>query len=163
MRPKPIVAKQDQESVWDYPRPPGIEQSDDSIEIHFKGVLIASTQRAIRILETSHPPTYYLPPEDIQMQYLQTASGSSLCEWKGKAAYFDLELAGITISHVAWSYQNPTARFQAITNFLAFYPSKVDCYLNGEHVQAQASGFYGGWITNKIVGPFKGEPGTRFW
>jgi uncharacterized protein (DUF427 family) len=117
----------------------------------------------MRVLETSHPPTYYIPPDDVVMDFLQPVGGKTICEWKGQASYLDLVNEGETIPQVAWVYHHPTPAFQAIQGFIAFYPAKVECYLDDERVQAQASGFYGGWITSDIVGPFKGEPGTNFW
>lgn len=163
MRPEPVRPENGQESVWDYPRPPRLEPSTRSIEVRFEGELIAETQRAFRVTETSHPPSYYLPEEDIRMNFLRSATGSSLCEWKGQATYFDLNISGSQILQVAWTYLNPSVNFQPIAGYLAFYPNKVACFIEGERVQAQAGGFYGGWITSDIVGPFKGEPGTRSW
>ena len=153
-----------QESVWDYPRPPRLEESPKHIQIIFNGVTIVDTHSSQRVLETSHPPVYYIPPQDIQMQYLAIAPQSSFCEWKGMATYYTLTVEDKQAANVAWSYPNPTPAFAAIKDYIAFYPQMMDaCYVNGEKVQPQPGGFYGGWITSDIVGPFKGEPGTWGW
>ena len=163
-RPIPIKPQPGQESVWDYPRPPRLEQSNKRIQIIFNGVTIADTNRAYRVLETSHPPVYYLPPEDIEMQYLVKGNGRSLCEWKGQAGYYSLSVNGKDAINVGWYYANPTAAFAAIKNHVAFYPAPMDiCLVDGETVTPQPGRFYGGWITKDIVGPFKGEPGTMGW
>ncbi|MGB1250002.1 MAG: DUF427 domain-containing protein [Candidatus Promineifilaceae bacterium] len=164
MKPQPITPSEGQESVWDYPRPPQIELTDKHIQIVFNGVVIADTHRAYRTLETSHPPSYYIPPEDIKTDYLQRANGGSLCEWKGQATYYTVAVKGKRAVKVAWTYHNPTGHFEAIRDYLAFYVCPMDsCYLNGEKVEPQPGHFYGGWITKDIVGPFKGEPGSWYW
>ncbi len=152
-----------QEWVWDYPRPPRLERSMREIVVVF-GEEVARSTRAWRILETSHPPVYYLPQEDVRMEFLVRASGTTYCEWKGSATYYDL-LAGARVAkRAAWTYLNPSRAYAAIANHLAFYPGRVDaCYIDGERVQAQSGDFYGGWITAEIVGPFKGPPGTAGW
>ena len=153
-----------QESVWDYPRPPRVEDTSKYIQVVFNGVVIAETRRAVRVLETSHPPVYYIPPQDIKMEHLRPASRSSYCEWKGRAAYYTLSVGEKQAENAAWYYPDPTPGLEAIEGHLAFYPHLMDaCYVDGERVQAQAGGFYGGWITSDIVGPFKGEPGTWGW
>lgn len=153
-----------QESVWDYPRPPRVEETDRHIQIVFNGVVIADTRRAWRVLETSHPPVYYLPPDDVQRQYLIRTSGSSYCEWKGSAGYYTLTVEDRSVPNAAWFYPNPTPAFAVIRDYIAFYPGKMDrCTVDGEVVQAQSGDFYGGWITKEIVGPFKGGPGTTGW
>jgi uncharacterized protein (DUF427 family) len=164
MRPTPIKPASGQESVWDYPRPPRLEPVRKRIHIVSGGAMLADTTRAYRVLETSHPPSYYLPPEDIRMDRLSSASGSSVCEWKGTARYWALN--GLEF---AWSYPEPSRSFEAIKNFLAFYASRVvtqdgdGCFVDGERVTPQPGGFYGGWITSDIVGPFKGGPGSAGW
>lgn len=161
---KRIEPGPDQESVWDYPRPPKLEAVDKQIAVVFNDTTIADSSRAMRVLETSHPPVYYLPPEDIQMEYLHRESGSSYCEWKGSAHYYSVSVGDRTSSQAAWSYANPTPLFEAIKNYIAFYPHKMDaCYVDNEKAKAQEGSFYGGWITNDIVGPFKGGPGTMGW
>ena len=154
-----------QESVWDYPRPPRIEAFDGTIQIYALGELIAQTRKAFRILETSHPPTYYLPPEDIRMDWMVAhARQSSFCEWKGAAHYYDLQIGDNQIEKLAWAYAQPTGIYSDLKDHLAFYAHKTDkCLVNGEVVTPQPGNFYGGWITPNIVGPFKGGPGSWGW
>jgi uncharacterized protein (DUF427 family) len=153
-----------QESVWDYPRPPRLEASSARVRVVFNDVVIADTERAQRVLETSHPPVYYLPPEDIRTEYLRQTEQRTFCEFKGQAHYYTVEVDGKRAENAAWFYPNPTARFASITDYVAFYPSRMGaCYVDDELVQAQAGDFYGGWITAAIVGPFKGGPGTWGW
>jgi uncharacterized protein (DUF427 family) len=164
MRPQPHKPGPGQESVWDYPRPPRLEATNKQIQIIFNGIMIANTHRAYRILETSHPPVYYIPPEDIKTEYLQPDSGNSLCEWKGLANYYSLTVGDKQVRKAAWYYPNPTPSFAAIKNYVAFYAGPMDaCMVDGEKVTPQPGRFYGGWITSDIVGPFKGEPGTTGW
>lgn len=165
MRPRRIPPGPDQESVWDYPRPPRIEPVPETIQIYALGELIAETKAAYRILETSHPPSYYLPPTDIRMDWMRKlGGGGSFCEYKGRAHYYDLEIAGQRISKLAWAYAAPSRSYAALTDHLAFYAHKTDrCLVGGELVSPQPGNFYGGWITSKVVGPFKGEPGTWGW
>ena len=153
-----------QESVWDYPRPAITEPTSSDLRVEFAGQTIAETRSAVRTLETSHPPTYYFPPQDVDSTVLKSNPQRSLCEWKGQARYFDIEIKSQRSAVACWSYTHPTDAFLSIKGFFAFYPPRVDaCFVNGERVQAQAGGFYGGWVTSDIVGPFKGEPGTRNW
>jgi uncharacterized protein (DUF427 family) len=153
-----------QESVWDYPRPPALEPCSRRIRVIFNGVTLADTRQAQRLLETSHPPVYYIPPSDIRRAYLTPTPKASFCEWKGVASYYSLTVGDRSSENAAWTYLEPTPRFAAIQGYLAFYPSRVDaCWVDNERVQAQAGDFYGGWITSEIVGPFKGEPGTWGW
>lgn len=153
-----------QESVWDYPRPPRLEASTKHIQVVFNGVMIADTHRSQRVLETSHPPVYYIPPEDIQFQYFTRTTRSSFCEWKGQAAYYTITVGDRTAEDAAWFYPNPTPGFTGIKDYVAVYPSRMEaCYVNGEKVTAQPGDFYGGWVTSDIVGPFKGGVGTWGW
>jgi uncharacterized protein (DUF427 family) len=153
-----------QESVWDYPRPPRLEPSSKHVKILFNDVVIAETGSAQRVLETSHPPSYYIPPEDIQLRYFSQTARSTFCEWKGQAAYYTICVGDQRAENVAWFYPNPTAGFAAIKNYVAFYPSRMQaCYVDDELVQAQPGDFYGGWITKDIVGPFKGSAGSWGW
>jgi uncharacterized protein (DUF427 family) len=146
-----------QESVWDYPRPPRLEDSPKHIEVIFNGVVIADSYRTKRILETSHPPVYYIPPEDIKMEYLEPIQRTTYCEWKGAAAYYTVKVAEQTTTGAAWYYPEPTPEYSGIKNYVAFYPSRMEtCLVDGEKVQPQGGDFYGGWITKDIVGPFKG-------
>ncbi|MGB7415607.1 MAG: DUF427 domain-containing protein [Thermosynechococcaceae cyanobacterium] len=153
-----------QESVWDYPRPPRLEASDKHIQVNFNSVIIADTRRAQRVLETSHPPVYYIPLEDMLQQYLQQTSRSTFCEWKGSASYYTITVGDRKAENAAWFYPSPTAAFADIQDYVAVYPSRMDaCYVDGETVQSQPGDFYGGWITKDIVGPFKGGMGTWGW
>ena len=164
MPPQRISPKPGQESVWDYPRPPRLEDTNKHIQIIFNGVTIADTHNAKRVLETSHPPVYYIPPADIKMEYLVPENRSSFCEWKGIAGYYTLIVGDKQAPNVAWFYPEPTEAFESIKDYIAFYAAPMDaCYVDGEKVQPQPGGFYGGWITSDIVGPFKGEPGTWGW
>ena len=152
------------ESVWDYPRPPRLERTDRQIKVRFNGVIIADTRAAWRVLETSHPPVYYLPPADLKLEHLERSLRSSFCEWKGRARYVDVRVGERVAAAAGWCYPDPTGAFQAIRDYVAFYPGAMDrCTVDGETVLPQPGGFYGGWITSDIVGPFKGEPGTEFW
>jgi len=154
------------ESVWDYPRPPRLELSPRLIEVTLGGVVIASTSRAHRVLETSHPPVYYIPREDILGGVLELVrGGGSLCEWKGTASYLDVIAPdGTRVPRGAWTYEHPSVAFEAIADAVAFYPALMDrCTVDGELVQPQPGGFYGGWVTDDLVGPFKGAPGTLGW
>jgi uncharacterized protein (DUF427 family) len=164
MRTKRIPPGPGQESVWDYPRPPSVEAVPERIRVVFNGQVIADTYRAWRVLETSHPPVYYIPPEDIHMEYIQDAQGSSFCEWKGRARYHDVVVGEARAEKAAWSYPQPQPGFEAIRAHLAFYAGPMDeCTVDGERVTPQPGGFYGGWITSRITGPFKGQPGSWGW
>ena len=162
--PTPIQPEPGQESVWNYPRPPRLEPVKKRIQIIFNSVTIADTYRAMRVLETSHPPTYYLPPEDIQQQHLIPSSRTTFCEWKGRGSYYSVQVGEKTAIDVAWYYSAPTPDFQIMQNYVAFYAAPMDvCYVDEEKVTPQPGQFYGGWITSDIVGPFKGEPGSWGW
>lgn len=163
--PAPFPITKDQESVWDYPRPPALEPVTGELTITHAGHVIAHTTRAYRVLETSHPPVYYFPPEDCHAAHvIASRSGSSFCEWKGDATYMDVKVNGETFERVGWRYSTPTPRFEAIRGYIAFYAAPFDtCTVRGEQVTPQPGGFYGGWITSKIIGPFKGTPGSWGW
>ena len=145
-----------QESVWDYPRPPRVEKTARHVHVVFDGEVIADTRRASRVLETSHPPVYYIPPEDIRIEYLTETGRRTWCEWKGQAGYYSLSVEGEQVNNAAWFYPDPTPGYEAIRGHVA-------CYVDGERVQAQPGDFHGGWITSDIVGPFKGGLGTAGW
>lgn len=163
-RPKPIPPKAGQESVWDYPRPPRLEPVSKSIEVWFAGVLIARTTKAFRVLETTHPPVYYIPPEDIAMEFLRPVEKRTGCEWKGLGSYYDVVVGDQMAAEAAWYYAQPTKAFEAIKNYPAFYAHKMDrCLVDGIDVEPQPGNFYGGWITPDIVGPFKGIEGSWGW
>ena len=150
-----------QESVWDYPRPPEIAATASEVVVRDGTRPVAQTRAALRVLETASPPTYYLPLTDIVSDALVEIPGSSTCEWKGRAYY--CALAWRPEVPVAWGYRKPRADFAALQDHLAFYPGRVACFVDAERVRAQAGGFYGGWITAQVVGPFKGDPGTGHW
>jgi uncharacterized protein (DUF427 family) len=164
MTPHRITPGPGQESVWDYPRPPRLEDTSKHVQIVYNGIVVADSRRAKRVLETSHPPVYYLPPDDVKMEFLTRTDSATFCEWKGLAAYSTLRVGDRQAIDAAWFYPDPTPAFAALKDFIAFYPSKMDaCYVDDEQVQAQPGDFYGGWITHDIVGPFKGDPGTGAW
>lgn len=153
-----------QESVWDYPRPPALEAVTSRLRVVVAGVTIADTTNGLRVLETSQPPAYYLPPADIDLAYLFPSLSRTFCEWKGLAGYWTIRVGTDERPDAAWSYPSPTARFEALRDHLAFYPQRVDaCFVDDEQVRANEGGFYGGWITSKVVGPFKGGTGTAYW
>lgn len=150
--------------MWDYPRPPRIEPLSRRVRVTFNGVTVADSSKTLRVLETSHPPVYYVPKADIRMDLLTRTQTETYCEWKGSATYWTLTVAERTSPDAAWSYERPIDGFESIQGHLAFYATRVDaCFVADEQVQAQAGGFYGGWVTSEIVGPFKGAPETRGW
>jgi uncharacterized protein (DUF427 family) len=164
MRPQRIEPGPGQESVWDYPRPPRIEPTDEHVVVRHGGVVVADTRRAHRVLETSQPPSYYLPAEDVDTDLLVPVSRQTFCEWKGVASYFDVVAGPVVAPAAAWTYRSPTDAFAALADHIAFYPQLLDeCLVDGERVQPNEGGFYGGWVTSRVVGPFKGAPGTRHW
>jgi len=153
-----------QESAWDYPRPPRLESIDRHLRVVFNGVTVADTRRGWRVLETSHPPVYYFPPDDVAREHLRDAAGSSFCEWKGSARYYDVVGGDRTAPRAAWYYPDPTAGFAALRGAVAFYCAPMDaCWVDEERAEPQPGGFYGGWVTSGVVGPFKGAPGTWGW
>ncbi len=158
----PSSARPTPESVWDYPRPPRIEANALSLQVEHGGEVLAKTSAGYRILETSHPPTYYLPPQSVDWNRLVPSRTRTLCEWKGQARYWSLRTPEGLIPDVCWAYPEP--RDPRIRDHVSFYAGKVDaCFVDGEQVQAQEGSFYGGWINSWIKGPFKGGPGTRGW
>ncbi|MFK7931644.1 MAG: DUF427 domain-containing protein [Myxococcota bacterium] len=164
-RPRPLPAGPGQESVWDYPRPPRIEATSRRLQIRFAGRWIADTRRGLRVLETSHPPTYYLPIEDFIDGSLQPVPGrKSFCEWKGQATYLNIVIGSATAHGAAWTYPKPTPGSGMKPGFVAVYAAEMhECRVDGERVTPQPGGFYGGWITSHVVGPFKGTPGSMGW
>ncbi len=166
-RPAPETPGPGQESVWDYPRPPALDHSTETVGIVLGGCTIATTTRSLRVLETSHPPTYYVPLADFVDGSVRPTEGASFCEWKGVAAYFDLvggEAGDVVAPRAAWTYPEPTPGFRDLVGTVAVMPGAVErCVVDGEVVQPQPGDFYGGWITARVVGPFKGVPGSRFW
>ncbi|WP_432181932.1 DUF427 domain-containing protein [Streptomyces sp. NBC_00063] len=152
------------ESVWDYPRPPAVQEDDRRVTVECWGERVADTGRAVRVLETSHPPVFYIPAADVRTDLLRIDSRRTLCEWKGAAVYWDIVLDGRVRARAAWSYPQPHALYDILRERFAFYPSRVDsCTVAGEAVRAQEGDFYGGWITREVQGPFKGGPGTGCW
>ena len=163
-RPVPIVPGPGQESVWDYPRPPRVEPVPERIRVVVGERTLADTTKAFRVLETAGAPVYYLPPGDVDLSKLVATDRSTICEWKGKAAYFDYQDGNRSIPAVAWSYPNPKPGFEAIAGHIAFYAGRVDeAWVGDEQATPQPGGFYGGWVTSRIVGPIKGEPGSLGW
>jgi uncharacterized protein (DUF427 family) len=162
--PKPIRPGPGQESVWDYPRPPRVEPSRRRVRVEMGGTVVAESSRAMRVLETAGAPVWYLPPDDVRTDLLVPAEGRTFCEWKGAATYFDLRVGDRVAHRAAWSYPDPSPGYEAIRGHVAFYAGRVGAaFVDGERVTPQPGGFYGGWITSDVVGPFKGEPGTEGW
>ena len=153
-----------QESVWDYPRPPRIEPVPLPLRVEFAGVTVAATVRGLRVCETSGAPAYYFPPEDVKRVFLRPMTHTTRCEWKGAAAYWTLSVRGRESQAAAWCYPAPLDGYEAIAGWFAFHAERADaCYVGDERAVPQPGGYYGGWITSGIVGPFKGDPGTERW
>ncbi|MEO1073689.1 MAG: DUF427 domain-containing protein [Pseudomonadota bacterium] len=164
MRPIPDRPARGQESAWDFPRPAIAEPTSLPLQVKFGGALIAETIRGVRTLETSHPPTYYFPLDAVKVGVLAQSGHGSFCEWKGEATYFDVAFGTKRVENAAWTYLTPTPAFEILQSHIAFYASVMDaCFVDGECVQPQPGGFYGGWITSHFAGPFKGEPGSFGW
>lgn len=157
-----LPPKPGQESVWDYPRPPALQACTRRVRVQGPQGMLADTCNSYRVLETASPPTFYLPQTDIDMAQLETIGGASMCEWKGSAHYY--ALAGdVTRRAVGWAYATPRPPFETIAGFVSFYPARVACFVDDERVRAQPGGFYGGWLTDEVIGPVKGEPSTGHW
>ncbi|MGE0815487.1 MAG: DUF427 domain-containing protein [Vicinamibacterales bacterium] len=152
-----------QESVWDYPRPPRIVPDGREVVVKAGAYVVARTTRAVRVLETASPPTFYVPVDDVTAGALVPAAGTSHCEWKGQARYWSVVTPAGRHERVAWSYAAPLPAFAAIRDLVAFYAGRIECFVDGERVRSQTGDFYGGWITNDVVGQFKGDPGTSGW
>jgi uncharacterized protein (DUF427 family) len=152
-----------QESVWDYPRPPRLEPTPRHVVVSFAGIVIADTHDALRVLETSQPPAYYVPPAAVRMDLLRPSTHRTFCEWKGQAAYYDVVVGEAEAPAAVWTYPQPTPAFARLQDHLAFYAQVLDCSVDGEPVIANEGTFYGGWITTDVVGPFKGGAGTAHW
>lgn len=157
-----VEPKSGQESVWDYPRPPLVQGCDRLVVVKYSGKVLARSRKTYRVLETASPPSFYLPEKDVNWEQLAQTPGSSFCEWKGVAQYWNLS-SNPQGEPVGWSYGDPNPNFKMLRGYLSFYPGRVACYVDGEKVRPQPGFFYGGWITSEIVGPFKGEPGTEHW
>lgn len=159
-----MTPARDTESVWDYPRPPAVRPSSELVEVHLDGQVIARTSSSMRVLETSHPPTYYLDREAFTDGVLVPVEGHTFCEFKGRADYFDIVVGTRVVRRGAWHYPEPEAGYAALVGHVALMPGQMDaCYVDGELVQPQEGRFYGGWITSAVSGPFKGAPGTLGW
>ena len=152
-----------QESVWDYPRPPRLAAEPREVIVRVGAVIVGRSVNCLRVLETASPPTIYVPPGDVDRAHLEPAAGASMCEWKGEARYWTVVANGQRLLRVGWSYPHPFAEFEPLADFIAFYPGRLECLVDGARALPQPGGFYGGWITPEIVGPFKGEPGTEGW
>ncbi len=162
--PKKISPKQGEESVWDYPRPPRLEKMNKHIRVIFNNQVIADSHDTYRVLETSHPPNYYIPLKDIVKEVLILSDRITACEWKGLGSYYHIQIGNKRVLNAAWYYHQPNPDFIAIKDYVAFYPGLMDsCWVNDELVIPQPGEFYGGWITKDIVGPFKGIPGSWGW
>lgn len=163
--PQRIVLGPGQESVWDYPRPPRVEPVPEALRVIVGGEVLAETTRGLRVLETAGPPVYYIPRDDVRMDRLAPSPHTSVCEWKGEATYWTYDDGtGRRIDNVGWSYAAPLPGYEAIAGHLAFYAGRVDeAWVGDEQATPQPGRFYGGWITSRIVGPFKGDPGTSGW
>jgi uncharacterized protein (DUF427 family) len=151
------------ESVGDYPRPPVVVPEERRVRVVHAGRTVAESERAVRVLETASPPTIYLPPEDVERELLESTQGHTFCEWKGQASYFDVVVDGARAERAAWTYPDPKPEFAQLRDHVSFYPARVECYLAEERVRPQPGEFYGGWISDEIVGPVKGEPGSEGW
>jgi uncharacterized protein (DUF427 family) len=158
-----VVPGPGQVSVWDYPRPPKVAFDTREVVVRWGDIEVARTSRAVLVLETAHPPTYYLPWSDVAQYLLQPTAGGSVCEWKGPAKYWTLAEGSRRLPKVAWSYPEPMAGAEAISDCVAFYAESLQCTVGGEAVLPQPGGFYGGWITPELVGPFKGVAGSSGW
>jgi uncharacterized protein (DUF427 family) len=152
-----------QVSVWDFPRPPRLQADAREVVVQWGGVEVARTKQALCVLETAHPPSFYLPWNDVARQFLQPAGGGSFCEWKGPARYWSLVDGQRRLPNVAWSYPQPLAGAEALADCVAFYAHDLECWVGGSRIRPQPGGFYGGWISAELVGPFKGDPGSAGW
>jgi uncharacterized protein (DUF427 family) len=165
IRPSGIVPPgPSQESVWDYPRPPRVEEVSRVVRVEFAGRVLAETARALRVCETSSPPCYYIPPADVDLSAIVPSERTSFCEWKGVARYRTVQLNGRVAKDAAWSYPEPDEGFESIRDYLAFYPRRMEaCFVGADRVAPQPGFYYGGWVTPELVGPFKGVPGSESW
>ncbi len=161
--PFAVIPKPGQQSVWDYPRPPCLAADPREVIVRWGAIEVARTTGSIRVLETAHPPSFYLPWKDVARHLFREESGSSLCEWKGRARYWSLVDGDRCLPNVAWSYPSPSVGAEAIADCVTLYPSHLECRVGGAPVTPQPGRFYGGWITPELTGPFKGDPGSDGW
>jgi len=152
-----------EESVWDYPRPPVLVPDPRLVQVFAEGMLIADSRDSVRVLETGSPPTFYLPPDDVEWDVLEASAVRTHCEWKGIATAYDVLVDGERVVGAAWSYQEVFPEYRELLGWVSFYPGIVSCFVERETVYPQRGGYYGGWVTRQIVGPFKGAPGTEDW
>jgi uncharacterized protein (DUF427 family) len=160
-----MAGERPKESVWDYPRPPRVEPEPRRVRIEHAGETLADSTRALRVLETASPPTIYVPREDVREDLLSDAGGHrTICEWKGLAHYLNADVGAERVGRVAWHYPEPHPGYEQLAGHIAFYAGRVDaCRLDDERVRPQGGSFYGGWVSDEIEGPYKGEPGTEGW
>jgi uncharacterized protein (DUF427 family) len=152
-----------QESVWDYPRPPKLVADRRRVIVRFQAMPVAASNETYRVLETAGPPTFYIPPKDVRLELLQSFPGASICEWKGAAKYWAIKTSTPPREAVGWSYLTAQPPYEIIAGYFSFYPGRLECFVDNERVRPQPGFFYGGWVTDEIVGPWKGEPGTESW
>lgn len=152
-----------QESVWDYPRPPKLVADRRRVVVRAGDLILADSIEAYRVLETAGPPTFYVPPKDVRAELLQPFPGASVCEWKGTAKYWSLKTPGSSAEAIGWTYLAARPPYETISGYFSFYPGRLECFVDSERVRPQPGRFYGGWVTDEIVGPWKGEPGTENW
>lgn len=158
------IPKRGQESVWNYPCPPKLERVHKQMRVEFGGLVLAETTQGYRLLEKGIPPAYYFPPTDVRLAYLMLSARQTVCEWKGIARYWSIKIGKRVATDAVWSYPHPREEYAAIEKFLAFYPNKVDaCFVGNQKVRPQPGECYGGWVTARILGPFKGQPDSEFW
>lgn len=152
------------ESVWDFPRPPRLERVEWRVRVAHAGSTVVDAPHALRVLETSQPPAYYVAAEFVDLDLLSPSEHRTFCEWKGVAEYSDIVVGDVRVADAGWTYTEPSARFAEVTNHWAFYAQKVDeCWIDDERVTSNEGSFYGGWVTANVTGPFKGAPGTSHW
>ena len=152
-----------QESVWDYPRPPKVVADERLVRVLVADEVVAETRSAVRVLETASPPTFYLPRADVRTEYLVPGSGGSFCEWKGQAQYWSVHVGPHRLDDAGWGYPEPLPPYEELADRVSFYPARLTCFVGDERAEPQPGGFYGGWVTSELVGPFKGKPGTEWW
>jgi len=166
-----VVPSPGQESVWDYPRPPRVDAVPERIRVIVGGIVVADSVSALRVVETASPPAYYVPPSDVRTDLLSVSRTTTVCEWKGAATYWTLRMGARVlpdvawlVPDVAWSYERPNPGYERIAGHFAFYAGRVDeAWVGDEQAIPQPGDYYGGWVTSRIVGPFKGDRGTFGW